>query len=431
MLKGSYFAVNATPKTGTPLAYDIQIAVDDPLYLKGFIFLPENSLPIVVCSLDWIGISAKSMDTLKETIAKELKTLKENVEVHTTHFHDAPHSNLSAENVLLRYGWSDQALRYYDNDLLFRLCNHVKPVLQKAVANAIPVTHIGFGKAEVFEVASNRRLVGKTGKVEYTRYSGCKDSYVRSLPEGLIDPFIDLITLWNNDCLIASLSYYATHPMSYYRTAMCSSDFVGMARNMFTETVTFAPHIYFNGAGGNITAGKYNDGEKKNRYELAIRLFDGMKRAFENTRKEPVQSFCYKNIKMKLPIDERLSKNECIRVLSDKTSQESEVLRASRKLSWYEWCEQTTGIDISSININNIKILHMPGELFVEYQLYAKQKNPLYNICMAAYGEYGTGYIGVKKAYYEGGYETNPAAVKVSEDSEQIIKECIDELIKS
>ena len=73
----------------------------------------------------------------------------------------------------------------------------------------------------------------------------------------------------------------------------------------------------------------------------------------------------------------------------------------------------------------------MPGELFVEYQLYAKQKNPLYNICMAAYGEYGTGYIGVKKAYYEGGYETNPAAVKVSEESEQIIKECIDELIKS
>lgn len=46
MLKGSYFAVDATPLTGTPLAYDIQIAVDDPLYLKGFVFLRKEKTPL-------------------------------------------------------------------------------------------------------------------------------------------------------------------------------------------------------------------------------------------------------------------------------------------------------------------------------------------------------------------------------------------------
>ena len=46
--------------------------------------------------------------------------------------------------------------------------------------------------------------------------------------------------------------------------------------------------MHFNGAGGNIGAGKYNDGNKENRVLLAERLADGMKRAFEATQKQPI-----------------------------------------------------------------------------------------------------------------------------------------------
>jgi hypothetical protein len=430
MLKGSYFAVDATPLTGTPLAYDIQIAVDDPLYLKGFVFLPEGKDPVVICSLDWIGIACESRERLKKSIASSVGTKKDNVTVHTTHFHDAPHSNESAREVLMRFGKDSLAEQYYDPKLLERLCENAAKACREAASRARAITHIGYGKGKVKEVASNRRIVGEDGKIKYTRYSSCKDPLVRAIPEGLIDPYLDLITFWSDDLLLASVSYYATHPMSYYRTAMCSSDFVGMARNMFSETVTRAPHIYFNGAGGNITAGKYNDGEKKNRFDLANRLLSGMKEAWDSTVKKPVESFCYTTDLLRLPIDERFGKEECLNILKNPSSEERDLLSASRKLAWYEWCDQNPYIAVSALSINDVKILHMPGELFIEYQLYAEEKYPEYKVCMAAYGEYGTSYIGTKKSYFEGGYETGPKVTKVAEDSEPLIKECIDRLMK-
>jgi len=55
-------------------------------------------------------------------------------------------------------------------------------------------------------------------------------------------------------------------------------------------------------------------------------------------------------------------------------------------------------------------VLHMPGELFVEYQLAAQRMRPNDTVCMAAYGDYGPGYIGTQIAYTQGGYETSPRA---------------------
>ncbi len=62
----------------------------------------------------------------------------------------------------------------------------------------------------------------------------------------------------------------------------------GVARFLRQLAVPDALHIHFNGAGGNLTAGKYNDGSKENRMILAERLADGMKRAWEATVREPV-----------------------------------------------------------------------------------------------------------------------------------------------
>ncbi|MDI9605718.1 MAG: hypothetical protein QM305_10440 [Bacteroidota bacterium] len=50
-------------------------------------------------------------------------------------------------------------------------------------------------------------------------------------------------------------------------------------------TVPDALHIHFNGAGGNVAAGKYNDGSHENRLILAKRLADGMKRAWRTPGK--------------------------------------------------------------------------------------------------------------------------------------------------
>ena len=63
-------------------------------------------------------------------------------------------------------------------------------------------------------------------------------------------------------------------------------------------------------------------------------------------------------------------------------------------------------------------MLHLPGELFVEYQLAAQAMRPDLLVAMAAYGDYGPGYIGTERAYAEGGYETSDRASNVTATAE-------------
>ena len=55
-------------------------------------------------------------------------------------------------------------------------------------------------------------------------------------------------------------------------------------------------------------------------------------------------------------------------------------------------------------------VLHMPAELFIEYQLAAQRMRPDDTVLMAAYGDYGAGYIGTEISYTQGGYETGIAS---------------------
>ena len=51
-------------------------------------------------------------------------------------------------------------------------------------------------------------------------------------------------------------------------------------------------------------------------------------------------------------------------------------------------------ITLGCLRLGDVYLLHMPGELFVEYQLEAQQLAPENFVAMAAYGDYGTAYIG-------------------------------------
>jgi hypothetical protein len=76
--------------------------------------------------------------------------------------------------------------------------------------------------------------------------------------------------------------------------------------------------------------------------------------------------------------------------------------------------------------------LHLPGELFVEFQLAAQKLRPDRFVCVAAYGDYGPGYIGTAEAYSQGGYETGAESrvSRVSPRAEAELMRAIGELLK-
>jgi hypothetical protein len=362
----STFDVDATPPLGYQMAYQPAIKASDmKLRAKGLVLLGAEK-PIILLAVDWIGIANESQDEFKRALATAAGTIPERVAVHVIHQHDAPRGDIQSDFVLA---------------VLHRIEMSVVESLKKAQ----PVTHIGLGEAQVYEVASTRRPLGPDGKVIGVRYTSCRDSALRAEPEGIIDPIVSEVSFWNGDKPVAVLSFYATHPQSYYMMGIPDPDFPGIARFRRQLAVPEALHIHFTGAGGNVGAGKYNDGSHEMRGILAERLADGMKRAWESSELIPITA---KEVKWTI---------EPVALTPDS-------LKSKNNAYWKRY-KAGKKIDLGCLALGRARILFMPGELFVEYQLAAKKMRPDLFVAMAAYGDGGPGYIPTAVAFNQGGYE--------------------------
>jgi hypothetical protein len=421
----STFDVDATPPVGSELTYDRMInSWDLGLRAKGFV-LTGAGKPIVVCSLDWIGIANDSQDAFKQAIANAAGTTPDRVAVHATHVHDAPASDFGAEKILLDAGLKPLC---FEGTFAREVIHRLEVAVKKSLSAAQPITELGLGSATVYKVSSNRRIIGANGLFKASRYSATKDPAVRDEPEGLIDPMVSLISFWNKDKPVAVLSYYATHPQSYYRTGVANPDFPGVARFMRQLAVPDALHIHFNGAGGNITAGKYNDGAHINRLILAERLADGMKRAWEATKKEPIDAskvaWAIEPIKIPLKKD--------VITMEQKMLTETPTFLANNmsKLVLLRREEAGKKIDMTCLKLGSARIVHLPGEPFIEYQLAAKAFRKDLFVAVAGYGDYSPGYICNEEAYHQGGYEPGQASAS-NPDVEKVLMKAIHKLLKN
>jgi hypothetical protein len=278
----------------------------------------------------------------------------------------------------------------------------------EAADNTRPVTHLGYGKGKVEKVASNRRILGPDGKCVMTRMSSCRNKAAIDAPEGVIDPYVRLVSLWDGDQPLVCITFYATHPQSYYGRGGVSYDFVGMARAVREAALPRVFHIHFNGASGDVAAGKYNDGSPGNRPILAARLAKGMKSAWEGITKAPIcaADVDWRIVPVQLPVRSTLQGATLLARLRDEELPLRERVRAARDLSWLRRINSGHRIELSCLRLGPAHVLHMPGELCIEYQLAAQAMRPSDFVCMAAYGDLGPGYICTEIAYSQGGYET-------------------------
>ena len=406
-LQVAVFQADVTPPLGSPLCngnVKPVLKIISPLSARGIVLIGAGD-PIVLCAVDWVGIGNESYDTFRAELAEAVGTTADRVAVHTLHQHDAPGSDFATERLLADH---DLARQYsnpdFDADCMERTAQAAKASLQKVQ----PVTHVGLASAEVRKVASNRRILGPDGKVAVIRFSKTKNRQAQEAPEGTIDPLLRQIALWNGDQPLVVLTYYATHPQSYYGRGGVNWEFVGMAREMREQALGGIPHIHFNGAGGNVAAGKYNDGAEDKRPLLAQRVADGMKQAWETQKKTAVSAsdVDWKVRPVLLPLRNTLSDDSLMKKLSDRTLPVRDRLRAARDLVFVNRMQSGHRIPLQYLKLGSAGVLHMPGELFVEYQLAAQQMRPDQFVAMAAYGDYGPGYIGTAVAYGQGGYET-------------------------
>jgi hypothetical protein len=446
------FDVDASPPVGSPLAYDTNIEVQNPLSCRGIVLLPprdksasdnDEAKPIVLCAVDWIGIGNAAHREFREAIATAAGTTPSRVAVHTLHQHDAPWCDFTVDELLVKHKITH---RPFDSAFARDVIRRAQTVVKDAMQRAQSVTHVGLSAAAVEQVASNRRILGPDGKVLYVRYTATKDAKLREFPEGTIDPLLRMITFWNGDKPLAVLTYYATHPQSYYRTGKANPDFPGLARNARQQS-TGVPHIHFNGAGGNIGAGKYNDGSPENRQVLADRVADAIERAWKATKKAPLtlSDVRWTTIAVGLPPAAHLEEQTLAALVSGQTAESRadaqgdanvqpptplERFIAATKLAWLRRCQAGEKSELACLRLGGARVLHLPGELFVEYQLEAQRLQPDAFVAVAAYGDYGPAYIGTEISYGQGGYETGRNSSFVAPEVEGVLMRGIANLLE-
>ncbi len=422
------FRTDASPPPGHPLCGGWIAPVsgqDDPQWLRGVVLMGAG-LPIVVAALDWTGVLNDCHRQWTEALALAAHTTPDRVALHCVHQHNAPFVDRHGDALLQRLG---AGTRIYDPAFFAALVHRSAADLRASLDTAQPVSHVRYGAAQVEQVASNRRVLGPDGKIQFTRTSATTDPVARAAPEGLIDPWLRSIAFCRGDRPLARLYAYTTHPMSYYGDGQVTSDFVGLARDRRDREEPGTLHLYLTGAAGDITAGKYNNGSKPNRVVLANRVHSAMLAAdrIADTASRPLDRIDWRTAPIRFAPRADLDRDQLEAIVANDHESTANRHRAAMACGWLARLETDRPILLGRLDLPGVTLLCLPAETFVSYQLEAQAIDPETPLLTAAYGDGGPWYIPLRRSFDEGGYE--PSVALVSQDTEPLYRQAIAELL--
>ncbi len=137
---------------------------------------------------------------------------------------------------------------------------------------------------------------------------------------------------------------------------------------------------------------------------LADRLYQAMKNADANIVKQPVTSYGFRSTPVELPFHggDEFTRDAMLTVLHNTDAKTQNRILAAMGLSSRDRIEQGQPIDLPCLQVGDAKLLLLPGEAFVGYQLMAQELSPQSFVMAIGYGESWTGYIPTEQAFEEG-----------------------------
>ncbi len=415
-LRIATFRYDVTPPTGHPLCggwITPVKSVADSLEAIGFVVLGAGK-PIVVCAVDWTGLLNQAHIDWRGALAEGAGTTPDRVAVQCVHQHDAPFVCLDAEALVAEQG---AGMRVVDLEFFQDCLARGRAAVKEALPKARALTGVASAEATVERIAGNRRVdIGPDGKVGRMRGSSCRVPELIALPEGRIDPQLKTIAFYSGKEKVAACHYYACHPMSHYGKGEVSSDFVGLARKRMQEAEPGCAHLYFTGCGGNIGAGKYNDGSEQARVELTGRLHAAMVEASGKLAPRPLGKVEWRTHEILPEVNPVFDEAGELAQVRNPDNAPANRIRPAMRVSWIRRIAAGTPVVLSALHLDDLSMLHLPSESFVEYQLRAQSLAPSRFVATAAYGDGGAWYIPVAEAYPKGGYEVSVANCAPSVD---------------
>lgn len=404
------FRFDVTPPLGHSLLggwIPPAIAIDDALEGIGYVLLGAGP-PIVVCVLDWAGIMNEAHLAWRTALAGAAGTAPDRVAVQCVHQHNTPFVCATARAVAAQH---PELPPMYDA-AFFDLClRRAQDAIRAALPAARRVTHVAHGEAAVEHVASNRRIHrDPAGRVIAMRRSFCTDPAIAALPEGTIDPALQTLGFYGDDGRkLVACHYYATHPMSFYEDGRVTSDFAGLARKRRQAEEPECTHLYFTGCAGDVTAGKYNDGSPAARVALTERMYRAIVASETRLEPQPLTHVDWATVDVRPPPTPTPTAAELEAAVANPEGTLVSRLLPAYRLGFVRRCERGLPFVLSRLRLDGMSVLHLPGEMFIAYQLRARAMRPGAPVMVAAYGDDGLWYVPTKDEYPAGGYEVSVA----------------------
>jgi len=325
------FSADVTPPLGHALCGGMvapAARIADPLSARGVVLWGAGD-PVVIAVIDWTELRNDAYQRWRGELARAAGTTPSRILLSCVHQHDAPYADLGAQRLLDAQGLKGF---HVDPDFHERSIQTVATAVRDAATKPRHLSQIGIGQAEVFRVASNRRVVLPDGRVTFKRYSKTTDPAIKDAPEGQVDPLLKTLSFWDGDVPVAALSAYAVHPMSHYGGGLVSADFPGLARSLRQRELPGVFQVYVSGCAGDVTAAKYNAADEASRQALAERLRDAMARAWIATRRVELTKVDLRvaSLRFELPPTGRFS--------TPSRRRRSPIQKPQRRLgSWRRW----------------------------------------------------------------------------------------------
>ncbi|MHB1456607.1 MAG: hypothetical protein ACYC0V_06805 [Armatimonadota bacterium] len=387
-MKAGYAKIEITPEWQTELAgygYYLErvfTGVHDPLWARAIAFESDGVSSLLI-SCDLVGLGEPLVTQVKSEISQTAGISVESIMLHSTHTHSGP-----AAAHLRGCGRMDQ--RYVD-----WLHIKIRQVGIDAFSNMEDVESMHWSEVPIDGIGFNR-VYGDPGP---------------------IDPNVRVLTIRRIDARPVMIVNYACHPVSNGTNDMVSADFPGRVMAVIEENVI--DPLYITGFCGDIDPPVQRDYRTMEKHgeriaRVALESIDSSIEISYDKLKFGIRP-------IKLPYDVP-SRNDLLKTLDDAVScleKDPSDKVALVTISWVrdalldlQKSDMRTYIEtyVQTLMIGELCIIGFPGEVFTQFGLDLRKRNPGIKLMTANTSNAPIGYIPTADEFDRQGYASHAAA---------------------
>jgi hypothetical protein len=278
------------------------------------------------------------------------------------------------------------------------------------LAPARPAVAMGLAEG----ISFNRRVL-RDGSSQAI-WQPAKIDPAKERPAGPVDPQVGLLVFNSATSQAPPLAAYvnfAMHPTSVGGGLRVSADYPGVFTRLVGERNGNMPVIFSNGCCGNINSGDYMSGKRRSTEELGTALADAATAVWPNLVEVPARELRARSVTLPLPrrefseADIAKAKDVASRMMTENLGTVP-MAEAVCVLETQDKKEKNVPLlaDVQVISFSDdVAVLALPGEIFVELGLAIKKASPFKHTFIAELANGSIGYVPNREAFPQGNYE--------------------------